>query len=100
MNGARDAGDVVVVVVDDDDDGAAVGGWWCCSAGSSNWARGSARSGVSGFGFGGSGCVVRHARKIVVDGRLLLGSKGSARALRNTDRENMAQHGGAELLQY
>lgn len=96
VNGAKAAGDVAVAFVVDD--GPAVGGWCCCSVGSLNCARGSARSGVSGFRFGGSGCVVRHARKIVVDGRLLLGSKGRARALRNADRENMTEEGVTDGL--
>lgn len=76
--------------------------WWlCCCWGSLYWARGSARNGVSGFGFVGVGCVVRPAlnmgrrvRPLKTDRESILGygfNAGFLVLLESTGKDFMAQ---------
>ena len=81
-------------------------GWGCWCAGSVNCARGVALNGASGSGEWvvvvvvvdvdvNVGVVVRHARKMVVDG---VCSKGRARAFRKADRANMVSSRSCSYL--
>lgn len=83
--------------------GVDVEGWVCWCAGSVNCARGVALNGASGVGecvvvvvdVNVGVVVVRHARKMVVDG---VCSKGRARAFRKADRANIVRSKSCSYL--